>query len=567
MKKLLIALERRTLKAKLLLGFVVLMGLAVVIGIDALVGQRRLSNEFRQMYEKELLGISAIKEARFEYAQIGRTVRMVILSRDSAERDRALKLLVSSELAMNKAIAETRERSYREEGKRQLAKFEENYTAYRRNVDRAVAMAQKGQMDEARDYVSSIDFQRPGIAANENLAAMAKVKEDGAKEAVLKGDAVAEYEEFTTLFLLVGGAVLGLLFGLLIARSIRQPTLEIRESVEQLARGHLDQKVPHTDYPNEVGDLARAIEVLQTEARLMEAQRWIKSHIAEISGDLQQATSFTDLSKVFLARIAPLIKLGHGVFYIYEEDHQRMRLLGGYAYRERKNLDQYFNLGQGLVGQCALERAPIFITEPPEDYVRIGSSLGEGVPRSIALLPILRNERLLAILELATFDAFGANEQALLDGITPILAMSLEILERNVKTKQLLTETQRQAENMEKQAARLEEQAVEMEAQQYEIKAAEERSRLILGSVKDGIVGLDNNGMITFANASSYLMLGHTEEEFLGQQIHGLVHHHYPDGSDFPRQECAMYRTTQDGQSRTVDNEVLWHKNGTAIPV
>jgi PAS domain S-box-containing protein len=567
MKRLMIALEQRTLKAKLLLGFSILMLVAVVIGIDALIGQRRLGNEIQQLYEKELLGISAIKEARFDYAQIGRIVRMVILAQDAEERDRALKQLTEVESAMKKSIEETRQRSFREEGKRELAKFEDNYAAYRRNVDRAIGMVLNGQLEEARRYVGSIDFQRPGIAANENLTQMARIKEAGTHEAVTKALAAVDYEVLTTLLWLLGGSGLGILAGVLIARSIRHPTNQIRAAVEQLAKGKLDQTVPHTDYPNEIGDLARAIEVLQAEARQMETQRWIKTSIAEISSDLQQASSFTDLSKAFLSRIAPLIKLGHGVFYIYEEENKRMRLLGGYAYRERKNLDQYFNLGQGLVGQCALERAPIFITDPPEDYVRIGSSLGESVPRTIAVLPIMRNERLLAILELATFDTFGPHEQALLDGIMPIMAMSLEILERNVKTQQLLKETQRQAENMEKQAARLEEQTVEMEAQQVEIKAAEERSRLILGSVKDGIVGLDNNGVMTFANPAAYTMLGYAEEDFVGQSMHALVHHRRADGSAFPREACSMFLTSQDGQPRTIDNEVLWRKDGTAIPV
>jgi len=567
MKRLLITLERYSLKTKLLLGFIILMALSVGIGIDALVGQRRLTQELQQMYEKEVLGISAIKEARFDYAQMGRTLRQVILAGNAEERDRSLKLMADIESAMKKAIEETRQRSFREEGRQQLAKFEESYAAYRRNIDRAISMVMKEQIEEARAYVGSMDFQRPGIEANERLSEMARIKEVGTRDALQKGLAAAEYEEFTTLLWLFGGLGFGLLVGALIARSIRQPTDKIRSAVEQLAGGHLDETVPHTDYPNEIGDLARAIAVLQTEARQMEGQRWIKSHIAEISSDLQQATSFTDLSKVFLSRIAPLIKLGHGVFYIYEEENKRLRLLGGYAYRERKNLGQYFAIGQGLVGQCALERAPIYITEPPEDYVRIGSSLGEGVPKTIAVIPILRNERLLAILELATFDTFGEHEQALLGGITPILAMSLEILERNVKTQQLLKETQRQAENMEKQAARLEEQAVEMEAQQHEIKAAEERGRLILGSVKDGIVGLDNNGMITFANPASYTMLGYAEDEFVGKGMHALIHQRYPDGSDFPREECPMYRTAQDGHPRVADNEVLWCKDGTAIPV
>jgi PAS domain S-box-containing protein len=567
MKQLLIALERRSLKAKLLLGFVVLMSLSVAIGVDALMGQRRLGDQMAQLYEKELLGVSAIKEARFEYAQIGRVVRMVTLSSDPVERDRAIKLLATSEAALKTAIDETRQRTYRVEGKHLLAKFEENYAAYKRNVDRAIGMVHKGQVDEARTYVAGMDFQRPGIAANESLGEMAKIKEAGAKEAVLKGAEVAEYEQFTTLVLLIGGGIAGLLVGLLIAYSIRNPINQIRRSVEQLAKGHLNETVPHTDYPNETGDLARAIEVLQAEARRMEAQRWIKAHIADISSELQQVTRFADLATRFMSRIAPLIKLGHGVFYIYEPENQRLRLLSGYAYRERKHLDQYFFLGQGLVGQAALERSPIYITEPPEDYVRISSSLGEGVPRTIAALPILRNDRLLAVLELATFDTFGENEQALLDGVMPILAMSLEILERSNKTQQLLVETQRQAENMEKQAARLEEQAVEMEAQQHEIKAAEERGRLILTSVKDGIVGIDDSGVITFANPAAYTMLGYPEEEFVGQFMHGLIHHSYPDGREFPRAGCAMYMTSLDGQPRVVDNEVLWRKDGTSIPV
>jgi PAS domain S-box-containing protein len=567
MKSLFSLIERQTLKTKLLLGFLVLMFITVAIGIDALIGQRRLSTQLEQLYESELLGVSAIKEVRFQYAQIGRITRQIILARDPAEWERSLKQLADAEASMKTAIEATRKRLNLEKNKQELVKFGEHYGTYRRNVDRAIALVQQGQFDAARAYVGGLDFQKPGIAANDSLTAIAQLKERAAKEAIDHSVEIAAHEEFTTLSWLLGGVLFALLFGLLLSRSIRDPLNRIRTSVDRLANGQLDEPVPCTDYANELGELARDVEVLRHEAQQMETQRWIKSHIAEISADLQQAASFSELSRAFLSRIAPLVKLGHGVFYIHEEAAKRLRLLGGYAYRERKHLDQYFSYGQGLVGQCALERSAIFIQEPPEDYVRIGSSLGEGVPHTIAVLPVLRNERLLAVLELATFETFGASEQALLDGLMPILAMSLEILERNQQTQKLLEETQRQAENMEKQAARLEEQTVEMEAQQREIKAAEERSRLILGSVKDGIVGLDNNGMMTFANPAAYAMLGFEEDEFVGKGMHALIHHTYPDGSHFPRQECSMYLTAQDGTPRTVDNEVLWCKDGTAIPV
>jgi two-component system sensor histidine kinase/response regulator len=133
----------------------------------------------------------------------------------------------------------------------------------------------------------------------------------------------------------------------------------------------------------------------------------------------------------------------------------RLRRLSAYALPERSDRKAVCsNLARVWSGQCALERAPILITQPPPDYLPIGSSLGEAPPGVILLLPVLRNDRLLAVLELATFASFGAREQALLDELMPILAMSLEILERNIHTQALLEETQRQAATLEEQTLR-----------------------------------------------------------------------------------------------------------------
>jgi len=574
MKRLMIMLERRPLVQKLVIGLAVLLLIAVGLAAEGFYSQRVLTGSINQLYEVEMLGVSNAKDAQFNYAVMGRTLRQAILAPDEAERQLALAQLAQARNEVPKEIAELRKRVFREENRKNLARFEEAFAAYSRDVDTVIALLHEERLLDARNLIASSAFQASGAAANAAMAEVVRVKEESAKVQAAESLLFAEQSSRLSMILLVGGLALGILLGTLVGRSILGPTQRIRASVEGLAAGRLDQCVPHAEYPNEIGALARSIAVLQAEAQKMEAQRWIKSHQAEISSELQAATSFTELAQKFLSSVAPLIKIGHGVFFVYEEEQRRLRLLSSYAYRERKNLDQYFALGQGLVGQCALERSPIILTQPPEDYVRIGSSLGEATPRAIVVLPVLRNERLLAVVELATFDTFGANEQALLDGLMPILAMSLEILERNVRTKILLEETQRQAENMEKQAAKLEEQTVELEAQQASLKATseslavlEERSRLILGSVNDGIVGLDNDGLMTFANPAAPAMLGYTEAELLGQQMHALVHHTYPDGRTFPREECAMYLSAVDGRTRTVDNEVLWRKDGTSVPV
>jgi len=568
------ALEKRSLQRKLAVGFALMLAISLGIGIEGLRSRDDLVDDLQVMYQKDLLGVSNAKDAQIFYATIGRTVRQAIIATDAAEREVALGQLAEARSRLPKEIDALRPTLQLEENRKNLSLFEENYAAYLRGVDSALALLRGERAAEAQAFVASKEFQKHGIAANEALSALVLRKEEKARERFSLALSQAAKSTWFSTSLMVAGLLLGILLWMLVARSVSAPLGRLRDAVENLAEGKLDHVVPNQDYDNEVGALARSVAILQSEAQKMEAQRWVKTHQAAISNELQLATNFTELAGTFLSHVAPLINIGHGVFYIYEEANRRLRLLGSYAYRERKNLDQYFNLGQGLVGQCALEGTPIIITQPPEDYIHIGSSLGEAVPKAIIVLPVLRNERLLAVVELASFDSFDADEQALLDGLMPILAMSIEILDRNVKTQVLLKETQRQAENMERQAAQLEEQTIELEAQQASLKATteslavlEERSRLILGSVNDGIVGLDGNGVITFANPAAFTMLGYREADFVGQPMHALTHHHHLDGSEFPREKCSMYLSAIDGQMRLVDNEVLWHKDGTAIPV
>lgn len=456
MKSLMTKIERFPLTVKLALGFTALMLVALTLGLHSLYTQSKLTSEIQFLYDKELLGISHIKEARIHYAIMGRTVRQYLLAPDAAERDRALRQLLESEAAVSKELEEARKRTLIEENRLKLAKFNELFANYKQNIDKVIAMAQMGRLSDALAFVGTAEFQKDGIAANETLAQVAKYKENSAQEEEQRVQLISQNGTHITVLLLVVGVGAGLLFGFLITVSIRRPTERIRATVERLAAGELDHPVPHVDYPNEIGNLARSIEVLRGESKKLEEERWIKTHLAAITKELQTVGSFAELAQRLFSSVAPLIHLGHGVFYIYEEEQQRLRLLCSYAHSERKNLDQYFTLGQGLVGQCALERTPIVISEPPADYIRISSGIGTAAPKMIAVIPVLYGKRLLAVIELATYGIINEKEQALIDAVMPILALSMDILERNVKMKRLLDQTQAQARAMKEQAEEFE---------------------------------------------------------------------------------------------------------------
>lgn len=94
---------------------------------------------------------------------------------------------------------------------------------------------------------------------------------------------------------------------------------------------------------------------------------------------------------------------------------------------------------------------------------------------------------------------------------------------------------------------------------------AEERSRLLLESVKEGVFGLDLNGKVTFANPAAASLLGYSQSELIDQKMHSLVHHSKADGSIYPTEDCYMYRTAQEGVVFNIDDEVLWRKNGSCF--
>lgn len=95
----------------------------------------------------------------------------------------------------------------------------------------------------------------------------------------------------------------------------------------------------------------------------------------------------------------------------------------------------------------------------------------------------------------------------------------------------------------------------------------EEQNRLLLYSVGEGIYGLDLNGNATFANPAACRMLGYEAEQILGQPMHALIHHHYPDGSSYPIEKCPMAAALADGQVHREEEEVFWREDGSCFPI
>lgn len=160
--------------------------------------------------------------------------------------------------------------------------------------------------------------------------------------------------------------------------------------------------------------------------------------------------------------------------------------------------------------------------------------------------------------------SFESMRQALSKVVSDLEEERAQLEERVLdRTKELDTLLARQSE----QNQELESRNTQLVEARDRLRVSEERSRLLLESARDGIYGLDSEGRLTFCNPAGLEMLGYRSEELLGQAIHPIIHHSYPDGSHYPVEKCPMRLALAEGKSSLVQDEVLWRKDGSPIDV
>jgi HAMP domain-containing protein/signal transduction histidine kinase/DNA-binding response OmpR family regulator len=205
-------------------------------------------------------------------------------------------------------------------------------------------------------------------------------------------------------------------------------------------------------------------------------QDWLKTNLAKFTRLLQGQRDLLTVARLILSEMAPLVEMQHGVFYITDtvEDETVLKLLASYAYRERKSVANEFKLGESLVGQCALEKERIIITNVPPDYVKINSGLGEAVPTNIVVLPVLFEGQVKAVIELASFNQFNENQFGFLDQLTESIGIVINTIEANMRTEELLKQSQSLAQELQIGQAELQETNRRLELQAQSLQTSEE---------------------------------------------------------------------------------------------
>ena len=246
------------------------------------------------------------------------------------------------------------------------------------------------------------------------------------------------------------------------------------------------------------GNLNEMIANLRDTTQQNAEQDWLKTNLARISGLMQGQRDLQAVSRLIMSELTPVVSAQHGAFFLAEGlgqdegavsaanggtsvDEYRLRMIASYGYRARKSLANVFHPGEGLVGQAALEKQPILITEAPADYIRISSGLGESAPVNLIVLPIIFEEQVLAVIELASFRAFSEVNQTFLEQLVETLGVVLNTITATMRTEELLEQSQSLAQELQSQSEELQAQQdelkrsnQELESQAQSLKASEE---------------------------------------------------------------------------------------------
>lgn len=315
--------------------------------------------------------------------------------------------------------------------------------------------------------------------------------------ALLDQTSVAGSGYFTPILLILAlSLVIGTILTFIISnRLIVQPLLKITSATCRVAEGDYSARLPE-DRGDEIGNLA--INFNRMASTLVESQRLAKSNISKIATELQRAQSFAELAQTFFTHVAPLIDLGQGSFYRVENGKSQLLLCGGYGRIEGASPDAEITFGSGLVGQCAIERRTLCIENPPADYVRISSVLAAAPPCCLVLHPIMSSDHLLGVLELALLKPLDEASTIVINGLMPVLAMCITIIERTEKMQRLLAATQEQAEAL--------------VAQQALITESEARLKQILEDSPAAVTMVTEGGEQLFTNRRLADMLGLSPE-------------------------------------------------------
>jgi PAS domain S-box-containing protein len=251
-------------------------------------------------------------------------------------------------------------------------------------------------------------------------------------------------------------------------------------------------------------------------------QDWLKTGQNEINALMRGVLDETILSKNIITFLAKYLGAQMGALYLKATQSDDLKLTGSYAFSKRNSLNETIQMGEGLVGQAALEQEVISITNVPDNYARIGSAIGDAVPRNVVISPFMSDGTLKGVIELCSFKEFSDTEMELLATIRETLSINFNAAKSASEMKVLLEESQRQAEELENQSEELRASNEELEEKSESLVEQTEQLRFANDDLEVQKIEITRKNKEVEKKAEELTTYSKYKSEFLANMSHEL---------------------------------------------
>lgn len=286
---------------------------------------------------------------------------------------------------------------------------------------------------------------------------------------------------------------------------------------------------------------------------------WSNAGLAKFGDILRQNNNNLNiLADSIIQNLVNYLDANQGGIFIYNEsDSDRyLELLSAFAYNRKKFIDKVIQLGEGLVGTCALEKQTVHLKEIPENYIAITSGLGEATPTSLLIVPLKLEDNIFGVLEIASFKEFTQHEVEFVEKIGESIASTLFSVKNSIRTKILLEQSQQQREEMAAQEEEMRQNMEEMQATQEEMSRKNVELEVVTNAINQALLAmtLSEDGYVVDSNNNFQVLVGLSKSELDGKMFFDLIHSEQRKDFNSLWEQVLMGQTVNETLHLTGDN-------------
>ncbi len=440
---------------------------------------------------------------KYETANVGRLFREIMDEPQNESATPTVNAWEESNLKIRQEIESLKEKDSQETTHELIEKYIALHDSYQNKVQQVITMQKLDH--EAKIPLSLVDNVK---LTRERMLQLSDILL-GLQEQAMKNELLRSQESYNSAvssiyWLLIFSLAFGVGVIIWVLRSMTKNLRRVSAVMKSVDNSNIDD-LPRIDIisKDEIGSIAVAYNKMVTELdehnkfekhllEQAEEQSWFKTKIAEIATMYPEAKDAQMLAQLLISKLVPMVEASFGVFYLKSDSgvETYFKRIAAYAYSDTDKEIEGFNMGEGLVGQCAFEKQTILLNQVPNDYINIRSGTGEGKPRNLIILPVQHEEEVLAVIEIASFGVFNSSQVKLLEEIVSSIGITINSILNHMKAERLLQESQTLTEELQVQSEELQLQQEELRTTNEKLEeqyAASEQKKKELEKVREAL--------------------------------------------------------------------------------